>query len=346
MESQKFKFSTQTVSYYFDASFANLKKVVPQNKSVVITDENGYKKHEKHFKGWETIVLKPGEEFKIQPTVDSVIDQLIRLKADRQTTLIGVGGGVVTDLTGYIASVYMRGIPFGFVPTTLLAMVDAAIGGKNGIDVGQYKNMVGTINQPQFLLYDVSLLKTLPKKEWSNGFAEIIKHAAIKDAAMFKELEERDLKYFQKNRESLQKLIQQNALIKTEVVTGDEFEKGERRLLNFGHTLGHALEKQYNLMHGEAVAIGMTYAASISAHFTGFKQLAKLVLLIEKYGLPTTVGYDKKKTFEILITDKKKDAGDINYIMLEKIGKAVSKKISFEQLYKLLPWKLSFLPQL
>ena len=337
MESQKFKFSTQTVSYYFDASFANLKKVVPQNKSVVITDENVYKKHEKHFKGWETIVLKPGEEFKIQPTVDSVIDQLIRLKADRQTTLIGVGGGVVTDLTGYIASVYMRGIPFGFVPTTLLAMVDAAIGGKNGIDVGQYKNMVGTINQPQFLLYDVGLLKTLPKKEWSNGFAEIIKHAAIKDAAMFKELEERDLKYFQKNRESLQKLIQQNALIKTEVVTGDEFEKGERRLLNFGHTLGHALEKQYNLMHGEAVAIGMTYAASISAHFTGFKQLAKLVLLIEKYGLPTTVGYDKKKTFEILIADKKKDAGDINYIMLEKIGKAVSKKISFEQLYKLLP---------
>lgn len=337
MERQQFKFSTQTVSYYFDASFAGLKKLVPQNKAVVITDENVYQKHAKHFKGWETIVLKPGEAFKIQPTVDSVIDQLIQLKADRQTTLIGVGGGVVTDLTGYVASIFMRGIPFGFVPTTLLAMVDAAIGGKNGIDVGPYKNMVGTINQPQFLLYDATLLKTLPKSEWSNGFAEIIKHAAIKDARMFKELEERDLKHFQKHKESLQKLIQQNALIKTAVVTGDEFERGERRLLNFGHTLGHALEKQYNLMHGEAVAIGMTYAASISAQLTGFKQMAKLVLLIEKYGLPTTVGYDKKKTFEILITDKKKDAGDINYILLEKIGKAVSKKISFEQLYKLLP---------
>lgn len=337
MESQKFKFSTRTVSYYFDASIGNLKKIVPQNKAVIITDENVYNKQKKHFKGWETIVLKPGEEFKIQPTVDSVIDQLIRLKADRQSTLIGVGGGVVTDLTGYIASIYMRGIAFGFVPTTLLAMVDAAIGGKNGIDVGHYKNMVGTINQPHFLLYDVTLLKTLPKSEWSNGFAEIIKHAAIKDAAMFKELEERDLKHFQKNAEALQKLIQQNALLKTTVVTGDEFEKGERRLLNFGHTLGHALEKQYNLMHGEAVAIGMTYAASVSAQFNGFKQMARLVLLIEKYGLPTTVGYDKKKTFEILITDKKKDAGDINYVLLEKIGKAVSKKISFEQLYNLLP---------
>lgn len=337
MESQKFKFSTRTVSYYFDAAFSNLKKIVPQNKSVIITDENVYRKHVKQFKGWEVIVLQPGEAFKVQSTVDSVINQLIQLKADRQTTLVGVGGGVVTDLTGYIASVYMRGIPFGFVPTTLLSMVDACIGGKNGIDVGPYKNMVGTINQPHFLLYDVSLLKTLPKREWNNGFAEIIKHAAIKDAALFKELEEKDLKHFQKNRESLQKLIQTNALLKTRVVTGDEFEKGDRRLLNFGHTLGHALEKQYNLMHGEAVAIGMTYAASVSAHFTGFKQIAKLVLVIEKYGLPTSVGYDKKKTFEILITDKKKDAGDINFVLLEKIGKAVTKKISFEQLYNILP---------
>ena len=336
MECQKFKFSTRTVSYYFDTTFSNLKKITPPAKTVLLTDENIFSRHEKKIKGWQTIVLKPGEDFKVQATADSVIDQLIRMKADRQTTLVGVGGGVVTDLTGYVASVYMRGIPFGFVPTTLLAMVDAGIGGKNGIDVGPYKNMVGTINQPHFLLYDTALLKTLPQAEWNNGFAEIIKHAAIKDARMFKELEEKDLKHFQKNSASLKKLIRQNALLKTGVVTADEFEKGDRKLLNFGHTLGHALEKQYGLMHGEAVAIGMTYAASISAHYTGFKQIARLVLLIEKYGLPTTVGYDKKKTFDILTSDKKKDAGDINYIVLEKIGKAVSKKISFEQLYNLL----------
>lgn len=336
MEIQKFKFSAKTVNYHFNASLADLKKIVPQKKAVIITDENIFNAHQKKLKGWDTIILKPGEEYKIQPTVDSIIDQLIKLKADRQTTLIGMGGGVVTDLTGYTASIYMRGIEFGFVPTTILAMVDACIGGKNGIDVGQFKNMVGTINQPQFLLYDTALLKSLPEREWNNGFAEIIKHAAIKDAALFKALEEKDLAHFQKNKSSLQKLIQQNAMIKTKVVLGDEFEKGERRLLNFGHTLGHALEKQYGLMHGEAVAIGMTYAASISAKYTGFKQVAKLVLLIEKYGLPTTAGYDKKKTFEILLNDKKKDAGDINYVLLEKLGKAVTKKISFEQLYNLL----------
>lgn len=336
MESQKFRFSAKTVSYHFDAALSDLKKLVPQKKAVVITDENIFNAHQKKLNGWNTIVIKPGEAFKTQATVDGVIDQLIKQKADRQTTLIGMGGGVITDITGYVASVYMRGVAFGFVPTTVLAMVDACIGGKNGIDVGQFKNMVGTINQPQFLLYDTTLLKSLPEKEWNNGFAEIIKHAAIKDAALFKSLEEKDLKYFQKSKSNLQKLVQQNAMIKTKVVLADEFEKGERRLLNFGHTLGHALEKQYGLMHGEAVAIGMTYAASVSAQYTGFKQVARLVLLLEKYGLPTTVGYDKKKTFEILMTDKKKDAGDINYVLLEKIGKAVSKKISFEQLYNLL----------
>ncbi len=336
MQTRKFKFTNKTVDYHFDAGFSEVKKLTDVKKAVVITDENVFAQHQKKFNGWNTIVLKAGEQYKVQATVDSVIEQLIALKADRQTTLVGVGGGVITDLTGYVASIYMRGVSFGFVPTTLLAMVDASIGGKNGIDVGVYKNMVGTINQPKFLLYDIGFLKSLPEKEWSNGFAEIIKHAAIKDAPMFKALEEKDLSFFRKNKSGLQKLIQRNALIKTKVVIGDEFEKGDRKLLNFGHTLGHALENQYDLMHGEAVAIGMTYAASISSEMLGFKQVARLVLLLEKYGLPTSVGYNKKKVFEVLASDKKKEADEMNYILLEKIGKAVIKKISLDQLYRLL----------
>ena len=202
------------------------------------------------------------------------------MEADRKTVLIGVGGGVVTDMTGYVASVYMRGIGFGFIPTSLLAMVDASIGGKNGIDVGVYKNMVGVIRQPSFLFFDTSLLQTLPDKEWKNGFAEIIKHASIKDATMFKQLEQNDVTFYRKKENQLAALVQRNALLKTKVVQQDEFEKGDRKLLNFGHTLGHALENQYELSHGQAISIGMAYASSLSEKINGFKNTESVVSLL------------------------------------------------------------------
>src|SRR6185369_12355061 len=180
------KFSYATTDYYFDAKFSQLPKLVDKKNAVIVTDEKILLGHSKRFNGWNMVVLKSGEEHKTQETVDVLIDNLIDIGADRQTVLVGVGGGVITDITGYAASIYMRGIRCGFIPTSLLAMVDAAIGGKNGIDVGLYKNMVGTIRQPSFLLYDYSFLNTLPEDEWVNGFAEIIKHACIKDAALFK----------------------------------------------------------------------------------------------------------------------------------------------------------------
>ena len=336
MITRRIKFTHQSTGYYFNASFSALKDLVPQKKTVVLTDENIFSVHQKRFKGWNTIVLKAGEEYKIQPTVDSVIAQLIELKADRGWTLVGVGGGVITDLTGYIASIYLRGISFGFVPTTVLAMVDAAIGGKNGIDVGMYKNMVGVIRQPQFLLYDTSFLKTLLDAEWCNGFAEIIKHAAIKDAPMFKELEESSIGSFQKKAPVLQKLIQRNALLKTKVVQGDEFEQHQRRLLNFGHTLGHALENQYQLMHGEAVAIGMCFAARLSGELLGFKGAERLIGMIDRYGLPTKADYDKEKVFEVLSSDKKREDGSVNFILLQRIGRGAVEKIGLDQLRKFL----------
>lgn len=261
-ESVSYRFTNTRVKYFFDAKFSSLSKLSGKDRTVLITDDNIYRKHIAKFRGWNTIVLKPGEEFKVQATVDSIVDQLIAFQADRQFTLVGVGGGVVTDLTGYVASVYMRGISFGFVPTSLLAMVDASIGGKNGIDVGPYKNMVGVIKQPSFLLFDFSFLETLPDAEWSNGFAEIIKHACILDAAAFRLLEKNNLASLKKDKKTLFKLIERNARLKSAVVQRDEYEKGDRRLLNFGHTLGHALETQYILSHGEAVSIGMTYACT------------------------------------------------------------------------------------
>jgi len=328
----QYKFSQAATAVYFDAGLAQLGKLVDKKNSVIITDENIAAAHNAKLKGWKIIVLKAGEEYKIQATVDTIIQQLIQLEADRKTTLVGIGGGVITDITGYVASVYMRGIAFGFVPTSLLAMVDASIGGKNGIDAGVYKNMIGVIRQPGFLLYDVGLLKSLRDAEWQNGFAEIIKHACIKDAAMFSLLEKNDLTAFQKNKKLLADLVARNARIKIKVVQQDEFEKGDRKLLNFGHTLGHALEKQYQLSHGHAVSIGMAYAAEISSQLTGFNQTERLVKLIHRYGLPAFTRFDKEQVFRVLKMDKKREQANINYVLLEKIGKGVIKSIPLKQL--------------
>jgi 3-dehydroquinate synthase len=335
MKTKTFHFSGKPVNYYFDASFDALKNIAPIASSVIITDENIFEAHKKKFKGWTTIVLKSGEQYKVQQTVDVVIDQLIELGADRQTTLIGVGGGVITDITGYVASIYMRGIAVGFVPTSLLAMVDASIGGKNGIDVGLYKNMVGIIRQPNFLLYDTSFLKSLPLTEWQNGFAEIIKHGAIKDAALIKQLQSHTLAKYKKDLSLTAKLVERNVMIKTKVVITDEFERADRKLLNFGHTLGHALENTYELSHGQAISIGMTYAAVIAEQLIHFKGRDTLVALLEKYGLPTYATFNIDKAVSILQKDKKKTKDAVHYILLEKLGKGVIHTIPFVILEKI-----------
>jgi len=335
MKPLKFKFSTTSVEYYFDASFNQLDELVDKQKTIVLTDRNVFEAHQEKFIGWELIVIEPGEEHKIQSTVDEVIKLMIEMEADRSTTLVGVGGGVITDLAGYIASVFMRGISFGFVPTTLLGMVDASVGGKNGIDVGVYKNMVGVIRQPKFLFYDYSFLSTLPENVWSDGFAEIIKHACIKDAVAFKQLEKEDIDSIRNQSNVLGALIQRNVLLKTQVVQNDEFEKGERKLLNFGHTLGHAIETQYALTHGQAVAIGMSYALKLSEQITGFQDSEKVRAVINQYRLPIKGDFDVKKVLDILKMDKKRVDKNMNFILLEKIGKGVIQSIPMVQLTKM-----------
>ena len=336
MEKQIFNFSASSTGFYFAGGFSHLRKITDPKATVLITDENIYKAHTKPFNGWNTIVLKAGESYKVQSTVDAVVEALIDMEADRKTTLVGVGGGVITDLTGYIASVYMRGIRFGFIPTSILGLVDASIGGKNGIDVGEYKNMVGVIRQPAFILHDMVLLQTLPLQEWENGFAEIIKHACIKDAAMFSLLEENNLNSFRQRPKKIGELVKRNALIKIRVVRKDEFEKADRRLLNFGHTLGHALETQYELLHGQAVSIGMAYACHMAEQLTGFRQTNRVVHLLEKYNLPTYASFNKQKVFKVLKMDKKRERTDMNYVLLEKIGKAVVKPVSLQQLEQII----------
>lgn len=330
------KFTNASTDFYFASGISRVKEFTDIKKTIFITDENVYAAHTKRFRNFSTIVIKAGEKYKIQRTVDSIIQQLIEMGADRQSILIGVGGGVVTDITGYVASVYMRGIKFGFIPTTILGLVDASIGGKNGIDTGLYKNMVGTIVQPSFILHDLVFLNSLPEDEWANGFAEIIKHACIKDADMFEELEQNSLKKYRSKKKLLYELLQRNALLKCHVVQKDEFEKGDRKLLNFGHTFGHAIENTLHLKHGYAISIGMMVAARISEQLCGFKDSEKLMKVLDRYELPTQAKYNRTKALALMTHDKKKTGNHVNYILLEKIGKAVIKQISFEDLAQII----------
>lgn len=328
----------ENVCFYFDADLSLLKELVPEKKIILLTDENVYQSQAAKFEGFTVIRFPAGEEYKQQETVSRIIHELIALEAGRDCFLAGVGGGVVTDIAGYVAAIYMRGVSFGLVPTTILAMVDAAIGGKNGVDVGVYKNMTGTIRQPSFILYDYSLLESLPVKEWVNGFAEIIKHACIKDALLFQMLEKYSLHEFQSDASLLAGLIERNAAIKSTIVIQDEFEKGERRLLNFGHTIGHAIENLHQIPHGHAVSIGMVAASALSEKLRNFHydEGKRIVNLLSKYHLPVDLETDHARVFEILKMDKKRERSEINFILLDRIGSALVQSIPLATLQQYL----------
>ena len=345
MEKEIFQFSQTQVPVFFDTSFKIIKDLAGEKRIIIITDQNLFNLYIDRFSGFQTIVIPAGELNKNQQTVDRVINELINLGADRNSFIVGVGGGVVTDLAGFVASIFMRGVSFGFVPSSILAMVDAAVGGKNGIDVGRFKNMVGVIKHPEFLLYDYSFLKTLPDEEWRSGFAEIIKHACIKDKELFFYLQNKNLPDFQNDSKLIAQLVKQNVLIKYKVVSGDENENGDRQLLNFGHTIGHAIEHDCALLHGYAISIGMMAATIISKKINGLNddRVLQLKNLLDKYGLPTSLEFNKEQAWATMLADKKKSGDHMNFIVLDEIGHASIKKIPLAQLQTYL-MDLSFVP--
>lgn len=332
MNQQTFQLSSATVDYFFDADFKNLNQIIGSQKAILLTDEHVFNAHRAKFNNWPCIVIPAGEQHKQQATIDNIIKQLIALEADRSSILVGVGGGVVTDMAGYAASIYMRGVNCAYVPTSLLNLVDASIGGKTGVDVGLLKNIVGSFKQPKFIFQDLSLLGTLPEEEWINGFAEIIKHACIKDEGLFVHLQESNLNTFRNDKNLLAKLIAKNVFQKFAIVQQDEFEKAERKLLNFGHTIGHAIENLHNISHGQAVAIGMCMAAYISEKENGFQESNRLKNLIQQYQLPTSISFNAEKVFELMKMDKKRDGDSISFILLDKIGQANIQSIALTKL--------------
>ncbi|OSZ79429.1 3-dehydroquinate synthase [Chitinophagaceae bacterium IBVUCB1] len=324
-------FPTGTVQYCF-TGIKELLKRAPADSSVIITDSNVATLYQQVIAAYRTIIIPAGEEHKTQQTIQSVTEQLLEFKAHKKTTIIGLGGGMITDIAGYAASIYMRGVPFGFVPTTLLAMVDAAIGGKNGVNFGLHKNMLGTIRQPSFILYDTALLHTLPDMEWSNGFAEIIKYACIFDAPLFAELSTHIINYYKEDATALNELIQRCANWKNKTVSEDETENNVRKLLNFGHTAGHAIETLYNLPHGQAVSLGMLVACSISESECGLHPDVRrqLAMVLQQYKLPASLKLHTEQLMDILVMDKKRSNNTIDYIVLSSIGSALIKPLPFE----------------
>jgi 3-dehydroquinate synthase len=315
-------------------SFKNVGDYLPGNRLVIITDENVYKHYGAFFPDALLITIKPGESSKTLSIASEIYGQLIANETDRKSFILGVGGGIVCDLAGYIASTFLRGLSFGFVSTTLLSQVDASIGGKNGVNYEGYKNMVGVIRQPEFVICDPDMLSTLPKEEYYMGFAEIIKCAAILNADLFALLEKDHKKALGREEGTLEEIISICVEAKCRIVEADEKESGERKKLNFGHTFAHAFEKNTGIPHGEAVSIGMVLAAGISEKLglISRQDVDRLRDLIKKYHLPVNYPHGFDDVFEVMKRDKKRDGDSIGLILLDRIGEAVIRNIELATL--------------
>ena len=295
-------------------------------KVVILTDDGVPSSYAKSIaskcKDYKIITLPQGEPTKNIDTYVSVLKEMLSFNLTRTDAIVGVGGGVIGDLTGFCASTYMRGIDFYNVPTTLLSMVDSSIGGKTGVDFGGVKNSVGTFYQPKGVLVDVKTLNTLSDRQFNNGLAESIKMATTFDKELFSLIESGDVK------EDILTIVEKSLLIKKAVVEQDEKEKGLRKVLNFGHTLAHAIEGVSNMQdyyHGEAVAIGMVKMASGIVN-------ERLIPLLKKCNLPVAFTGDKEKMAEFISHDKKCSGEFIDVVKSDKIGSYKIEKISIQDL--------------
>lgn len=334
METLNIKGTIGCSSIHVGEHLKNLGNYLPNARTVIITDENIKKYYEKDFPDLPVITIGTGEDIKTLATVEFILKELIRHGCDRSSFIIGIGGGIVSDITGFAASIFLRGIKFGFVSTSLLSQVDASVGGKNGVNLDAYKNMVGLFNQPEFVICDIDLLQTLPGMEISNGFAEIVKHALICDKALFEFIENNLQKAMKLDYQTIYRLVADCVRIKSGIVQQDEKESGERRKLNFGHTIGHAIEKIERAGHGRAVSMGMVAAARFSEErqMISGKEVSRIVSLLKNLSLPTTIDYDPEAIIRAAGKDKKKQGEDLFYVFLEKIGKARVEKIPFQEL--------------
>ena len=312
----------------------NLARYLPTPPPVIITDEKVGRLYADRFPPGHVITISTGEGIKTLDTVNRIYTELVAMEADRSAFIVGIGGGIICDITGFAASTYLRGVRFGFVASTLLAQVDASVGGKNGVNFGGYKNMVGTFNQPDFVLCDLDMLRSLPEDQLQCGFAEIVKHAAIADIGMFAALEKDSDKALALDPVVIERLVYDSLIIKSTIVNRDEKETGERRKLNFGHTFGHAIEKVTGVPHGQAVSVGMVLAAGMSLRrgLITADENDRLRALLKKLNLPTKITFDQRAALEALGKDKKREGDRVHFVLLKGLGQTVITEIPLAEL--------------
>ena len=312
-------------SIFFNESFTNIDNYlndVDQNNIFFLVDNKVFELHKTLFQpNKNTLLIKSTEDSKSIKNVSSLIEKILKLGGNKKSYIIGIGGGIVCDITGFIASIFMRGIRFAYVPTTVLSITDAALGGKNGVNFNHIKNLVGIINEPNFVLVDLCFLDSLKENEFNDGFAEIIKHACIASPELFKKLEKSIISY--ESRDLLSEILKESISIKLNIVSKDINDLTLRKILNFGHTFGHAIEAKYNFSHGNSVSLGMIYACQISNKlgYLSDEKVNRVKNLLNKFGLPVDISkINVSEILHLIEKDKKVKYNNIDFIILRDIG--------------------------
>jgi 3-dehydroquinate synthase len=325
-----------TLEYNYNMLYKELDKLGTSKKKICVVTDSNLSRHylneliellKDYAKVVETFTFPAGETSKNLETVQELYNRLIQSNFDRKDLLVALGGGVVGDLTGYAAATYLRGIQFIQLPTSLLAMVDSSIGGKTGVDFQDYKNMVGAFHQPAAVYMNLSTLYSLSDVQFFSGLGEIIKHGLIKESSYYLWLKENIDSIKKREPDSLREMVFRSCKIKQEVVEKDPKEQGERALLNFGHTIGHAVEKlmDFKLLHGECVAVGMVAASYLSykKNWITLEELEDIKTVLKAFELPISIsGLDPNEIYRVTTHDKKVEGNKIKFILLRRIGEA------------------------
>ncbi len=303
---------------------ADLPSVIGDRRAVVVTDDHLAQLYSAELSGYRQVVIPQADAAKNMAEIDRVLGELLAIGLDRSDVLIAFGGGAVSDVTGFVAAIYKRGIDCIYVPTTVLSMVDAAIGGKTGVNHGSLKNMVGAFKMPTHIFIDPRYCLTLEQENYQQGFAEMVKHGLIWDESYITLLERYQSSLMQRELETLAMCISGASRIKIDIIKEDSMEYGQRKLLNFGHTIGHAIERRQGLAHGDAVSIGMVGAMHISSQYCGLSEedILRAAELLQGFGLPVIQQLRTEQFWDLLVKDKKTRGDSVDYVFLESIGTA------------------------